>query len=620
VTRRDQGIVGALIGVFAVLAFVIALPSVDRAGASQTATPTPGASAAVGAASVPSLASPPAGTIATGTPGVSGTAGEPTASGAVASSSDPSSAAPSTSPEPPDNTIRHGVVGLPTSINLLTARTQADRDLVALVFSGLVRLGPRDTILPDLADRWTVDRTGTLWTFHIRPTATWHDGERVTADDVVFTLRLLRDPAYAGPYKGSWNEITAKKINAATVRFTLRTPLGDFLQLARQPLLPSHLLANVPVEALTDSAFSAAPVGAGPYQLLQWDSSMALLQQASVTAPAASASPTTGASADPGAGDPPRLELRFYASALALSNAYKRGEVDMADGLPAAMAQELDALPGTRIVRNPRSTLTAVLLNLRTDHPLTRDQDVRLALLKAVDRMKLVNDVLEGFGNRADSLIPPASWAYVRNSAKAVPYDTTAAAKQLKAAGWRKVNGKWHPPGSKKIFQIELVTTTKAANPVAWEAAQFVARSWRSFGITVVVKALAPNVLVGDRLAQSEFDMAVVDINIGLDPDLYPLLASRQAGIGGSNLSGVQSLVLDELLVNARKPGTLAERRGAWAKLEQFLAGSQVLLPLAFRDDPLVVSDRVTGPRPHLQGDLSDRFWDVLTWRLASAG
>lgn len=613
-TRRDQGIVGALIGVFAVLSFVIALPSVDRAGVSGGATPTPPAPAAAPASTAVapggSGASAPVSVATTLPDGSSTPADSPVGSAASAPAQ-----GPSVPPEPP-NTIVHGVVGVPTSINPLTARTQPDRDLVALVFSGLVRLGPKDTLLPDLADRWTVDRTGTLWTFHIRPTATWHDGEAVTSDDVVFTLKMLRDPAYRGPFKGSWNEITATKINPSTVRFTLRTPLGDFLQLARQPLLPAHLLANVPVQALTDSAFSAAPVGSGPYQLLRWDSSMALLQQAGVTAAAASASPSEGQSQ----AEPPRLELRFYPSALALANAYRLGAVDMADGLPAAAAQELEALPGTRIVRNPRATLTTVLLNLRTDHPLTRDADVRLALLKAIDRVKLVNDVLAGFGNRADTLIPPTSWAYVKNSAKAVAYDTTGAARQLKAAGWRKVNGKWHPPGSRKIFTIEIVTTTRATNPVAWEAAQFVARSWRSFGITVVVRALAPNVLIGDRLSQSEFAAAVVDINIGLDPDLYPLLASRQAGIGGSNLSGVQSLVLDQLLVNARRPGTLAERRSAWAKLEAFLSGSQVMLPLAFRDDPMVVSDRVTGPRPHLVGDLSDRFWDVLTWRLASTG
>src|SRR6185369_3301302 len=150
-------------------------------------------------------------------------------------------------------------------------------------------------------------------------------------------------------------------------------------------------------------------------------------------------------------------------------------------------------------------------------------------------------------------------------------------------------NGKWHAPGSKNIFTIELVTTTKAANPVTFAAAQYVATAWRAFGITVKVVPLAPNVLVGERLARANFSAALVDINIGLDPDLYPLLASRQAGIGGSNLAGVQSLVLDDLLIAARKPGTLAQRRGAFARLESFLAASQVTLPLAFRDDPLVV-------------------------------
>jgi cationic peptide transport system substrate-binding protein len=291
----------------------------------------------------------------------------------------------------------------------------------------------------------------------------------------------------------------------------------------------------------------------------------------------------------------------------------------MADGLPAAAAQQLEALPDTHLIRDPRSTLTAVLFNLRTNHLTIRDERVRQALLQAVDRPKLVADVLAGFGRRADSLLPPQSWAYVARSAKPVPYSTKHAAQLLKAAGWRKVTGHWHTPGSKKIFTLQIITLTRATNPVVYAAAQFVAGSWRSFGITVTVAALTPNALA-QRLAGANFTAAVVDVNIGLDPDLYPLLASRQAGSGGSNLSGVQSLVLDELLVAARKPGTLAQRRGAWAKLEAFLAESQVILPLAFRDDPMVVSDRVIGPAPHLQGDLSDRFWDVLTWRLASGG
>ena len=72
--------------------------------------------------------------------------------------------------------------GIPSSVSPLSARTQADRDLVALVFSGLVRNGPTGTLVPDLAERWSVDPTGSVWTFQLRDDAVWHDGEPVTAE------------------------------------------------------------------------------------------------------------------------------------------------------------------------------------------------------------------------------------------------------------------------------------------------------------------------------------------------------------------------------------------------------------------------------------------------------
>ena len=128
----------------------------------------------------------------------------------------------------------------------LTARTQADRDLVALVFSGLVRNGPSGTVVPDLAERWTVDESGSVWTFQLREDATWHDGHPVTSADVLFTIHRLQDPAYTGPAAGSWNEVTVAADGPYTVVFTLKTPLGGFLQAATQPIAPAHLLADVP--------------------------------------------------------------------------------------------------------------------------------------------------------------------------------------------------------------------------------------------------------------------------------------------------------------------------------------------------------------------------------------
>ncbi|HEX7473271.1 MAG TPA: ABC transporter substrate-binding protein, partial [Candidatus Limnocylindrales bacterium] len=78
---------------------------------------------------------------------------------------------------------REGILGRPGSINPLTARTQVDRDLVALVYSGLVKLGPDGAVAPDLASSWTANAKGTHYLFKIRPDALWQDGQPVTAAD-----------------------------------------------------------------------------------------------------------------------------------------------------------------------------------------------------------------------------------------------------------------------------------------------------------------------------------------------------------------------------------------------------------------------------------------------------
>jgi hypothetical protein len=120
-----------------------------------------------------------------------------------------------------------------------------------------------------------------------------------------------------------------------------------------------------------------------------------------------------------------------------------------------------------------------------------------------------------------------------------------------------------------------------------------------------------------ERLAKGDFTAAVTDVSIGLDPDLYPLLASSQTLAGRSNIIGVQDPVLDGLLTAARKAVLDADRKVAYQALQQQLATGRYVLPLLFADEVVVVHDAVEGPSIRQVTDPSDRFWDVLTWRLA---
>ncbi len=622
--QRDVGVLGGLLAVLGVLAILITAQPPPFAGGSNgggngSGTPPPG-----GSFNVPAGGSPqPSGAVST--------AGGPPSGGPTGSSGQPA-----TGP-----TLHEGVLGRPSSINPVTARTQADRDLVALVFSGLAKLGPAGRVVPDLAASWTVQKNGGRYTVKIRPDARWQDGVPVTSADVVFTIKVLQDPDYSGPQAASWNEITVKAVNARTVTFDLATPLGGFPNALRQPLLPEHLLKDVAVSDLADSAFSSAPVGSGPYRLIRWDVLGATLEpvvtgraaQPSASASAsASASPSAAApaaaasSASPAAGSsaaasgPLRIEFSFFVTADELIAAYRSGAVDEASGLSAAQARDLAMTPETRLLRYPLTTLTTVLLNLRPGHPAFRDQRTRRALLEAIDRPKLMDAVISGLGMRADSMISPRSWAFSSAASKPVAFSLKLATRDLKAAGWRQVSGKWHYGTSKTVYEVELIVPDRTSNPAAYAAARFVATSWRTLGFKVRLVPLTPATFVDDRLAEANFAAALLDVNIGLDPDLFPLLASRQAGSGGSNYSGVQSLVLDSRLSSARKPASLTARKTAYAELQKFLSLTQVMLPLYFRDDPVVVSNRINGGKVQLLGDASDRFWDVLTWRLAAGG
>ncbi|MEO5940089.1 MAG: ABC transporter substrate-binding protein, partial [Candidatus Limnocylindrales bacterium] len=166
---------------------------------------------------------------------------------------------------------REGILSRPTNVNPLAARTQADRDLGALVFEGLIGRAEDGRPVPALARSWTSTPAGDSWTFELVPDRHWQDGEPLTADDVAYTIATLQDPDFHGPGAGSWTGITVTTVGSATVRFDLATPIGGFLELATQPIVPRHLLAETPPGAMADAAFGKAPVGSGPYVVTELD-------------------------------------------------------------------------------------------------------------------------------------------------------------------------------------------------------------------------------------------------------------------------------------------------------------------------------------------------------------
>jgi ABC-type transport system substrate-binding protein len=445
-------------------------------------------------------------------------------------------------------------------------------------------------------------------------------------------VRALSDPSYTGPGAESWREVTATAIDPLTVNLQLATPLGGFLVAATQPIAPAHLLSGIAPADLPNDPFGQHPVGSGPFELAHLDATSAVLDAASAAGAPAGADGGPNATA-PGPTDslrtpPPTtpvgpvpylsgITFRYFDDVPSLRAAWDGGELDAASGLAPADTMALGVTPGARILSYPSSTLLAVDLNLRGLTSAFRDARVRKALLQAIDRDGIVANILDGLGSRADSLVPPTSPLFDAKTSTPVAFSVNAARATLTEAGWKLAAGGWVPKGAKAPLALQVVSPESTANPVAYDVAAAIVESWRSIGLDATQVVLPPAQPLADALASGSYAAAVVPLAIGLDPDLYPLLASSQTRTGGANISGLQDPKLDKLLAAARAPNTDAGRLAAYAQLQQSLNASLYILPIAFRDEDVVLRDTVVGPTTRPVGTSGDRFWDVLTWRLA---
>jgi peptide/nickel transport system substrate-binding protein len=165
-----------------------------------------------------------------------------------------------------------GAVGKIDVLNpLFVHQGTVSHDLTQLIFSGLTKYDTKTRdIIPDLAD-YKISSNGKEYTFVIKENAKWHDGEPVTADDVLFTYNsVIKNPGFSGVILtyNDYTGIKVVKIDDRTVQFVLEKPDSFFLVKTMTGLLPKHLLENEPIEFFESSPFNFMPIGSGRYKFV----------------------------------------------------------------------------------------------------------------------------------------------------------------------------------------------------------------------------------------------------------------------------------------------------------------------------------------------------------------
>ena len=296
-----------------------------------------------------------------------------------------------------------GVVGTPRLVNPLIAVSDTDRDIAALVYSGLMKATPTGELQPDLAENYSVSDDGLTYTFALKDNLTFQDGTPLTADDVVFTVERAQDPALKSPLRAAWEGVTATATDARHVQFSLKHAYAPFIQNTTMGILPKHLWKNLTPEEFSFSSYNIDPVvGSGPYQFSR-------LEQSTGTSDGRGGLPLSYTLVPfkqyaGGEAYLANVTFRFYPNDDALFAAYDKGEIGAISAIPADKAAELSKA-GARIERAASFRIFGFFFN-QGQNPAFARKEVRQALDMAIDKNQIVDQVLKGYGTIASGPIP----------------------------------------------------------------------------------------------------------------------------------------------------------------------------------------------------------------------
>lgn len=496
----------------------------------------------------------------------------------------------------PGGEIVEALTGTPQYINpVIGGATDVDRDLIRLLYAGLLKRTASSEIAPDLAESFERSADGKVYTVILRPELVWSDGEPIDADDVLITYQIIQDPLYKSPLRTQFRNVTVERVDDRTVRFTLTQPSAAFLGLLTTGILPAHLWGDVPPPNFPLIEYNIKPIAAGPFvfdQLRRDSSGFIKEYRLKRNERYHGVAPYLD-----------QITFKLFLDQLLANDALAGKSVESISVVPHGLRNELRQV---RVVDLQLPQYTAVFFNGK--RAVLRTPEVRRALTGAIDRARIVNDIFHGAGQVVDGPFAPALPGH---AGKLQPeFDATAANAALEAAGWTKQES-----GIRKKGPDELSLSLAIVDqPDDLAIAEIIKANWEAVGAKVELKTYDPTQIAKTVIKPRDYDAFLYGEILTNDGDLYPFWHSTQERDPGLNLTTFFHKDADKLLDELRTisdPQAMIEKRIAFQRL---LAENA---PAAFLFSPTYgygLSKRIKGFNVEDVATPADRFNGIEGW------
>lgn len=495
-----------------------------------------------------------------------------------------------------------GVEGVFGNANPIYAANPADQTVSRLLFNGLLKYD-NDKLVGDLADSWSINETGTIYTVKIRQNAKWHDGQPVTADDVVYTIQAIQNPDTLSPQNLNWQGVGVKASDPYTVVITLPSVLTSFAHSLTQGIVPKHILKDTPYANLRSAEFNNRyPIGSGPFSwssfVVMSNSDGSMRQRINLKA---FKDYHMGA---------PKLDgytLDIFENVKDLVKALDNKSIN---GAAINSYETINDLDQQSLIEYDIPLQSGVYLFFNTQREPLNDKNVRKAMTHIIDtqalRSKLNHPVVGVNGPMLRNLS-----AYDPARVQ-LPFNIGSGVGLLDGAGWVKPPSSFVRQKNSKPLEFTVLSENR---PEFIEILDVLQKQLADVGIKLNVNVKSGLDFQASLLSH-DYDALLYGITIGMDPDVYVYWHSSQAVTDRFNFSEYKSKDADTALESGRSRVDNTLRN---IKYRVFLDAWKEDAPAVGVYQPrllFVASDNIFNFDTKILSQSSDRYSNVHNWMI----
>jgi peptide/nickel transport system substrate-binding protein len=475
--------------------------------------------------------------------------------------------------------------GDPDVLNPLIRRSADAGRVLAEILDTLAELGDDLEHYPRIAESWTLAPDSLSITYHLHPWV-WENEEPLTAWDVAASFRLFKDPLVASPSSGFFRNVTEVEVlDERTLRYRFSKILPDPISRTTHAILPLHRLSGLDPALVDQWPLNQHPVASGPFSLVSWEHSREIVLEPNPNYPLEG--PFLS-----------RVCFKVVKESAARVMGLEAGEIDFVSDVAPQDAKRMQEQEDIQVFTTSGRKFYYLMWNCR--NPIFSDSPTRRALSLAIDRERMINSLLEGFGEPAVGPIAQVVWNFHRELSPD-PYDPESAAALLAEAGWNDENGDGCLERGGLPLEFEILT--RQGDPVRTEGLTILRENFQAIGGRINVRTL--ELAAGlDLVGKGEFDSYFGAMNPNLFGD--PSSAVHSAAVDEYNYGFYSNVVVDSLLSAALGQPNRQLAMPTWNLLQEVLQEDQPAAYLICPQRLDAASRRIRNVRPHVLSPINN--------------